>query len=144
MNPDSSLFTPWPALAGGLLIGLATAMMLLLNGRIAGVSGIVGGLLTGARSDAAWRLAFIGGLVAAPLVFSLFAPAPPTRTAAGVGLLLVAGFICGVGARSAGGCTSGHGVCGLARRSPRSVVATVLFIASGMVTVQVARRVVGF
>jgi uncharacterized protein len=136
-------FTPLSAMIGGALIGLASIWMMLADGRIAGVSGIVGGLLKGVRGDVAWRIAFIAGLVAAPLVTGMVAPVPPVDTDAGVGLLLVAGFVSGVGARSGGGCTSGHGVCGLARRSPRSMVATLLFIASGMATVYVLRHMLG-
>jgi len=139
-----SLDAPWPALAGGLLIGLGAAMLLLLNGRIAGVSGIVGGLLNPVRGDRAWRTAFVLGLLAAPLVHGFFAPVPPVRIDAGAGLLVAAGLVSGIGARCGGGCTSGHGVCGLARRSPRSYVATVAFVAAGMATVYVLRHLPGF
>jgi uncharacterized membrane protein YedE/YeeE len=143
MNLDWNVLAEAPALAGGLLIGLAAAMLLLLNGRIAGVSGIAGGLLHARRGDLAWRVAFVAGLMAAPLLASVVMPLAPVQIDAGTGRLLAAGLITGVGARCGGGCTSGHGVCGLARRSPRSFVATLMFIASGAATVYVLRHLVG-
>lgn len=140
MNIDWTSFTPWPALAGGALIGLAAAMLVLLNGRIAGVSGVLGGLLRPARGDAAWRLAFIAGLVAAPWLYRLAGGVPLGRIEAGFGLLVAGGLLVGLGTRCAGGCTSGHGVCGLSRLSPRSLVATLLFMAAGFATVYVLRH----
>jgi len=137
-------FTPWSALAGGMLIGLAAAMLLLLNGRIAGISGILGGLLRPVRGDRAWRAAFVLGLLAAPLVYLLFAPLPKPQIDAGTAALLVAGLLVGVGTRYGSGCTSGHGVCGLARLSPRSLVATVVFMGTGFVTVFALRHLAGF
>ena len=140
MSVDWNAFTPWASLAGGLLIGLATAMFVLLNGRIAGISGIVGGLLTPARGDVAWRVAFVIGLVGAPVVWALFAAVPLPKIDAEYGALIVAGLLVGVGTRYGAGCTSGHGVCGLSRLSPRSLVATLVFMGAGFATVFVARH----
>jgi hypothetical protein len=133
-------FTPGSSFAGGVLIGVAAAMLVLLNGRIAGVSGIVGGLLAPQRSDIGWRVAFILGLLVAPAAFALFGKAPIPRIDAGFGLLIVAGLLVGAGTSYGSGCTSGHGVCGLSRLSPRSLVATIAFMAAGMATVFVARH----
>lgn len=133
-------FTPWPALIGGLLIGLAAAMFVLLNGRIAGISGVLGGLFKPTRGDLGWRVAFIGGLIGAPLVYAIFSTLPSVQIDAGYGALLVAGFLVGVGTRLGSGCTSGHGVCGLSRLSARSLVATATFMAAGFVTVFVLRH----
>lgn len=143
MMIDWNNFTPWTSLAGGLMIGIATALFLVFNGRIAGISGIVGGLLTPARGDIAWRLAFVGGLVLYPLVFSSIAPLPQVHIEAGYPVLILAGLLVGIGTRYGSGCTSGHGVCGLSRRSPRSMVATVAFMFAGFVTVYVVRHLVG-
>ena len=141
MTIDWTHFTPWPSLAGGLLIGLAAAAFVLVNGRIAGISGIVGGLLRPAFGDVAWRIAFLAGLVASPIAYALFAPLPAVRIDAGTGTLAAAGLLVGLGTRYGSGCTSGHGVCGLARLSPRSLVATVSFMAAGFATVFVLRHV---
>ncbi|MBC7610769.1 MAG: YeeE/YedE family protein [Polaromonas sp.] len=140
MTIDWNAFTPWSALAGGMLIGLATVMFALLNGRIAGISGVLGGLMNPARGDIAWRAAFIGGIVVAPLAYGLFAALPTIRIDAGYGLLIAAGLLVGVGTRYGSGCTSGHGVCGLSRLSPRSLVATLAFMGAGFVTVFVMRH----
>ena len=137
---DWAHFTPWTSLAGGILIGIAAAMFLLLNGRIAGISGILGGLLRPKAGDISWRVAFVLGLVAAPLVYQLAAPLPAVQIDAGTTLLVVAGLLVGVGTRSGSGCTSGHGVCGLSRLSPRSMVATAAFMAAGFVTVFIVRH----
>ncbi len=139
---DWNMFTPWPALAGGALIGIAAGMFVLLNGRIAGISGIIGGLLKPARGDVAWRMAFIGGLIVAPLVYALMAALPAPQIDAGYGALIAAGLLVGVGTRYGSGCTSGHGVCGLSRLSPRSLVATAVFMAAGFVTVFVIRHLI--
>lgn len=136
-------FTPWSALTGGLLIGMAAAMLLLGNGRIAGISGIVGGLLRPAPGELGWRVAFILGLVLAPLVFSLVAPLPAAQVDADTLTLIVAGLLVGVGTRYGAGCTSGHGVCGLSRGSLRSLVATAAFMLAGFVTVFVVRHLLG-
>ena len=141
MAIDWNVFTPWSALAGGVLIGLATAMFVLLNGRIAGISGIVGGLLRPHRGDMAWRAAFVVGLVGAPLLYGLFAAAPQLRIDAGYGALVLSGLLVGIGTRYGSGCTSGHGVCGLSRLSMRSLVATAAFMGAGFVTVFVLRHV---
>ena len=142
MSIDWQAFTPWTALAGGLLIGLAAALFLLLNGRVAGISGIVGGLLRPLRSDIGWRVAFITGLIGAPLLYALVAALPAPRIDAGLGTLAVAGLLVGVGTRYGGGCTSGHGVCGLSRLSPRSLAATLAFMGAGFATVFVLRHMI--
>jgi len=142
MNPDWQAFSPWTALAGGLLIGLAAALFVLLNGRIAGISGIVGGLLRPARGDVGWRIAFSAGLVGAPLVCAFAATLPTPRIDADIATLAVAGLLVGVGTRYGAGCTSGHGVCGLSRLSPRSLVATLAFMGAGFATVFVVRHLV--
>jgi uncharacterized membrane protein YedE/YeeE len=140
MNIDWNAFTPWPALAGGLLIGLAAAVLIRFAGRIAGISGILGGLLRPVAGDRAWRLAFLAGLLVAPWVYTLFAGALTPRIDAGWGTLLAAGLLVGIGTRYGAGCTSGHGVCGLSRLSPRSAVATAVFMAAGFATVYVLRH----
>ena len=135
-----NVFTPWSALIGGMLIGLAAAMFALLNGRVAGISGVLGGLFKPTRGDIGWRVAFIGGLVGASLVYRLFATLPAVQIDASYAALVVAGLLVGVGTRYGSGCTSGHGVCGLSRLSPRSLVATLAFMGAGFVTVFVARH----
>ena len=135
-----NVFTPWTALIGGMLIGLAAAMFALFNGRIAGISGVLGGLFKPTRGDIGWRLAFIGGLVGASLVYRLFATLPAVQIDASYAALVVAGLLVGVGTRYGSGCTSGHGVCGLSRLSPRSLVATLAFMGAGFVTVFVVRH----
>ena len=140
MSIDWNHFTPGTALAGGVLIGLAAAVFLLWNGRIAGISGIVGGLLRPKRGDLAWRLAFIAGLIAAPIAYRWFSPLPETQITAGVGSVIVAGLLVGVGTRFGSGCTSGHGVCGISRLSLRSVVATLTSMAAGFASVFVLRH----
>jgi uncharacterized membrane protein YedE/YeeE len=137
---DLTHFTPLASAIGGALIGLSAALFILFSGRIAGISGILGGLLTWPKGDMAWRVAFLSGLVAAPLVFGLFAPLPTVRIEAGTVSLVVAGLLVGIGTRYGSGCTSGHGVCGLARRSPRSLAATAAFMFAGFVTVFVIRH----
>lgn len=143
MTIDWNNFTPWISLAGGLMIGLAAALFLLFNGRIAGISGIVGGLFNPGRGDVAWRIAFVTGLVISPLVFALAAPLPEVEIEASYPLLLIAGLLVGIGTRYGSGCTSGHGICGLSRRSPRSLMATVAFMFAGFVTVYIVRHVIG-
>ena len=138
-----SEFTPWTALAGGTLIGIAAAMFLLLNGRIAGISGVIGGLFKPVKGDVAWRLAFVLGLVGAPTVYAIFATVPLPKIDAQFGALIAAGLLVGVGTRYGSGCTSGHGVCGLARLSPRSAAATAVFMGAGFATVFVLRHVLG-
>ena len=136
-------FTPWSALAGGALIGLAATLLLLLNGRIAGISGVLGGLLRPTRGDAAWRVAFIAGLVLAPWAYRSVAAWPATQIDASWGALVLAGLLVGVGTRYGAGCTSGHGVCGLSRLSLRSLVATLVFMGASFATVFVLRHLLG-
>ena len=138
MRPDFTY-----ALAGGALIGLASALLLLANRRIAGISGVLGGLLRPVSGDVAWRVAFVLGLVGSPWVYGLVTAWPVPRIDAGYTALVVAGLLVGVGTRYGSGCTSGHGVCGLSRLSPRSLVATVAFMAAGFLTVFVLRHVLG-
>lgn len=133
-------FTPYAALAGGALIGLGAAIFVLFNGRIAGISGILGGLLRPAGAGIGWRLAFLAGLVGAPAVYALVAALPRPQIDAGWGALVAAGLLVGLGTRYAAGCTSGHGVCGLSRLSPRSLVATLAFMGAGFATVFVIRH----
>ena len=137
---DWQNFTPWASLAGGALIGLAAALLLLCNGRIAGVSGIVGGLIKPRLHDASWRIAFVGGLMVAPLIWQLFSQLPSIQIDADYGLLVIAGLLVGIGTRYGAGCTSGHGVCGISRLSPRAIIATLSFMAAGFVTVYVVRH----
>lgn len=143
MNIDWTHFTPYSALAGGLLIGLAAAILILANGRIAGISGIVSGLIRPRLGDIGWRAAFVVGLLLAPLLYQAFAPLPESRVDAGWPLLLAAGLLVGFGTRLGAGCTSGHGVCGLSRFSPRSLVATLAFMGFGFATVFVMRHLIG-
>ncbi|MCW6511277.1 YeeE/YedE family protein [Lichenifustis flavocetrariae] len=129
------------SLAGGALIGLSAALLLLVNGRIAGVSGITGGLLGGPDRDTAWRALFLLGLLAGPLVYRQFAGVwPPVRIEASWPALIVGGLLVGLGTRLGSGCTSGHGVCGLARLSPRSMAAVATFMATAIATVLLTRH----
>lgn len=134
--------TPLSGLLGGALIGLAAAMLMLLTGRIAGISGIFGGLLSPAAGDRGWRIAFIAGLIAAPLIASFFTGAalPSPVMPASLIVIVVAGLLVGFGSRMGGGCTSGHGVCGVARLSARSLVATAIFMAAAIITVAIVRH----
>ncbi len=140
MTIDWAHFTPWASLAGGILLGLASALFILLNGRILGISGILGGLLRPVKGEMGWRVAFLAGLLAAPLLYLAVAGPTPARVDAGWLTLVVAGVLVGVGTRYGSGCTSGHGVCGLSRLSPRSLVATLAFMGTGFVTVFVVRH----
>lgn len=140
MTIDWINFTPWASLAGGLLIGLAASLLILQRGRILGVSGIVGGLLRPAPGQTAWRAALLLGMLAAPLAWALFSPEPEVRIEAGWPALVAAGLLVGLGTRYGSGCTSGHGVCGLARLSPRSLAATASFMAAGFITVYLVRH----
>jgi len=133
-------FTPASALIGGAIIGAAAALFAVLNGRIAGVSGILGGLARPQAGDVSWRIAFVAGLVAAPL--ALLAALPEIRVDASFPAVVAAGLLVGIGTRYGGGCTSGHGVCGISRASPRSIAATVAFMAAGFATVYVARHLI--
>ena len=137
---DWNNFTPIFALAGGALIGLAAALFILFNGRIAGISGIVGGLLRPKRQDIGWRVAFIMGLMISPTLYRLVEALPESHVSANPVLLIVAGFLVGIGTRYGSGCTSGHGVCGISRLSPRSLLATVTFMVTGFITVFIIRH----
>lgn len=145
MTIDWIHFTPWASLAGGLSLGVASALFILLNGRILGISGILGGLLPPKTGDAGWRIAFLLGMAAAPAVFVALAPAgfvKPPRIDASYLLVVVAGLLVGLGTRYGSGCTSGHGVCGLSRMSPRSLVATLSFMGAGFFVVFIVRHVI--
>ncbi len=133
--------TPVSGLLGGALIGLAASMLMILTGRVAGVSGILGGLLTPRPGDRGWRIAFIAGLIAAPLLAVLGgAPLPAPAMTSNVALITVAGLLVGFGTRLGNGCTSGHGICGLARLSRRSIAATLIFMVTAIATVAIARH----
>ena len=140
MHIDWASFTPWSALAGGAMIGAAAVVFALFAGRIAGISGIVGGLLRPHGADVAWRVAFIAGMLVVPELYRLFGPGFEMRIDASYPLVIAGGLLVGFGTRLGGGCTSGHGVCGLARRSPRALAATVAFMAAGMLTVAAIRH----
>ena len=143
MTIDWNQFTPWLSLSGGLMLGFAAALFILVNGRILGISGILGGLLTPKRGDLAWRVTFLLGLLAAPTVFHAVAPSGlvnAPRINATVVQIVGAGLLVGIGTRYSAGCTSGHGVCGLSRLSPRSLVATLSFMGTGFVTVFAIRH----
>ncbi len=138
---DTANFTPGLSLLGGVLAGAASALFILNNGRIAGISGILGGLLNPRKDDIIWRIAFVLGLIAAPTVTFMFMPAPEVTIEAETATLLIAGILVGVGTRYGSGCTSGHGICGLSRLSPRSLIATLSFMAAGMAVVFVMRHI---
>ena len=143
MTVDWNAFTPWSSLAGGALIGLAAAMLALLNGRIAGISGVLGGLLKPVRGDIGWRVAFVAGLLSAPLLYLLGDIEIHMQIDAGYAALVLAGLLVGFGTRYGSGCTSGHGVCGLSRLSGRSLAATAAFMGAGFATVFVTRHLLG-
>ena len=139
-------FTPLSALLGGALIGLSAALLLLLKGRIAGISGIAGGIIYPEKGDMDWRILFIGGLVIGGLLYQwigLGAGVEHIQAVVNTPMLIVAGLLIGIGTTVGTGCTSGHGICGLARRSPRSLVATVSFMATAFVTVYIVRHLMG-
>ena len=144
MTIDWVNFTPWASLSGGILLGLASAFFILINGRVLGISGIVGGLLPPKSGDAGWRIAFLLGMLAAPLVYGLLVPAGYVKAPtidADFATIVAAGLLVGLGTRYGSGCTSGHGVCGLSRLSPRSLVATLAFMGAGFAMVFVVRHV---
>jgi uncharacterized membrane protein YedE/YeeE len=139
---DLDDFTPISGLVGGLLIGGAASLFVLFNGRVAGISGILGGVFGAGGGDLAWRIAFLAGIVIGPMiVFALGVPVPTVVLQVPVPVLIIAGLLVGFGTRLGNGCTSGHGVCGLARGSPRSLAATAVFFACAVVTVFVLRHV---
>jgi len=145
MTIDWAHFTPWASLTGGIVLGVASALFILINGRILGVSGILGGLLPPKLGDTSWRIAFLLGLFAAPTVFHALVPVEyiiAPRIEAAEWMVVVAGLLVGIGTRYASGCTSGHGVCGLSRLSPRSLVATASFMSAGFMTVYVVRHLI--
>jgi uncharacterized membrane protein YedE/YeeE len=140
MAIDAAAFAPWSGLAGGALIGAAAGILVLFNGRVAGISGVAGALLQMHGGDKGWRIAFMGALVAAPILYPLGHALPAVRIEASFAQLILAGLLVGLGTLYGCGCTSGHGVCGLARGSPRSLAATLVFVAMAMVTVFVMRH----
>lgn len=143
MNLDWAHFTPWASLSGGIILGVASAIFILVNGRILGISGILGGLMPPKAGDTFWRIAFMVGLFTAPTVFHAVVPAEyitTPRIDATELTVVTAGLLVGIGTRYASGCTSGHGVCGLSRLSPRSMVATASFMFAGFVMVYVMRH----
>lgn len=144
MMLDTLHFTPWSALTGGALIGLAASVMLVANGRVAGISGLLGSLLAPGDSGRGEKALFILGLLAAPLLWALFQVWPAIEFKTGTVGLIIAGLCVGIGTRYGSGCTSGHGVCGISRLSPRSIGATLSFMLAGFVTVFVLRHLLGF
>jgi uncharacterized protein len=136
-------FTPLSAAVGGMLIGLAASGLVLFTGRIAGISGILGGLLRPQRGNIGWRVAFLGGLMVSPAIFSIVARLPASQIDTPWPVLVLAGLLVGLGTRYGAGCTSGHGVCGLSRLSPRSLAAVLTFMAAGFLTVFITRHVLG-
>ncbi|MBP6121789.1 MULTISPECIES: YeeE/YedE family protein [Providencia] len=128
-------FTPWSAAIGGVLIGLAVALLLVFNGRIAGISGILAGILKPLKGDTAWKIAFVLGIIVAPLLFTFFVYSPEVKITTSIPVLIVAGLFVGFGTRLGGGCTSGHGICGMARFSRRSIVAVLIFMVVAFITV---------
>lgn len=141
MEVDWTHFTPWASLAGGLVIGLAAASLLLLSGHTLGISGILYGAMTGLGAEFRWRATFLLGLLAAPTMLMVFVTPTPPRFDAPIIQIAVAGLLVGFGARLGSGCTSGHGICGLSRMSPRSLVATPTFMLAGFLTVYVIRHI---
>jgi len=144
MSIDWTNFTPWASLTGGIILGVASAIFILINGRVLGISGILGGLMPPKVGDTTWRIAFMLGLFAAPTVFHALVPAEyitAPRINATDMMVVAAGLLVGIGTRYASGCTSGHGVCGLSRLSPRSLLATASFMSAGFVMVYVLRHV---
>jgi uncharacterized membrane protein YedE/YeeE len=143
MNIDWTNFTVWQSLTGGLLIGIAAMLLMYFNGRIAGISGIVGGLLKPSKGEIGWRVAFISGLMISSLVYMIASPLPATKIDANIVTLIIAGLMVGFGTRYGSGCTSGHGVCGLSRGSIRSFAATSSFIGAGVLTVYFVKYLMG-
>jgi len=140
---DWTHFTPWYALAGGALIGIAVSAFALLNGRVTGISGILAGVLQPLTGDTAWRVAFLFGLMLSPAIYAATYEKAVIQIDADYPVLIVAGLLVGLGTRYGSGCTSGHGVCGLSRRSLRSLVATLVFMSAGIFTVYVVRHLIG-
>ncbi|MFA6053618.1 MAG: YeeE/YedE family protein [Methylobacter sp.] len=144
MNSSDFIHSVYIAgLAGGLLIGVAAAMFVLLNGRIAGISGILGGLLQADKGDKLWRVLFLLGMATAPFVYQITSDLPPVTIEAGTMQLIIAGLLVGLGTSFASGCTSGHGICGISRGSIRSIAATLTFMMAGFITVYLTRHLIG-
>lgn len=135
-----AMFTPWASLSGGILIGLAAVLFILLHGRIMGVSSILSGIVSPLKGDLSWRVTFLAGLIAAPVCAQIFGLMPTIEISSGVIELVIAGVLVGFGTTLGSGCTSGHGVCGIARLSPRSIVATCVFVGVGMLTVYMRQQ----
>lgn len=140
---DWEHFTPWASLFGGLIIGLGTSLLLLVNAKIAGISGILGGMLRLPTGDTAWRMLFLLGMIVAPVAYHFAIEAPQIHIESGWLVTIIAGLLVGIGTRMSSGCTSGHGVCGLSRLSLRSLVATLIFMSFGIITVFVTKHVIG-
>lgn len=140
---DLKNFTPWLSLFGGILIGVAISILLLINGKIAGISGILSGLMRPAPRDTSWRVMFLLGMITAPITYQVIVDTPTIIIEASWSIMILAGILVGIGTRVGGGCTSGHGVCGLARLSQRSFVATTTFILTGILTVFIAKHIFG-
>jgi uncharacterized protein len=136
---DWSEVTVINSLLGGMLIGVAASILILFNGKIAGISGIIGGLFRPKKNDVGWRVMFVMGLLISPILYGVFLPLPTITIDASMPMIIMAGILVGIGTRYASGCTSGHGVCGIARLSPRSIIATIFFILAGAVTVFLLR-----
>lgn len=143
MSIDWINFTPWTSFGGGALIGLAASMFILANGRIAGISGLLGSVMESGSEGRSEKALFLLGLLVAPCLWGLFTVLPEIQVNASWPALVIAGLLVGIGTRYGSGCTSGHGVCGLSRLSPRSIVATLCFMTAGFATVYVIRHVVG-
>ncbi|MDQ7987366.1 YeeE/YedE family protein [Pseudomonas sp. G34] len=143
MSIDWNSFTPWASLGGGALIGLAVSVFMVVNGRIAGISGLLAAALQRGSDGWSEKVCFLLGLLLAPLLWGAFAALPEIAIDSGWPALILAGVLVGVGVRYGSGCTSGHGVCGISRLAPRSLVATVCFMATGFATVYLIRHVLG-
>ena len=144
MEIDWLSFTPIPSLLGGMILGIAAALYVLLHGRILGISGIISGLLHPTLTDSAWRLSLVFGLISAPFLAALFfGIIPVIEIDASWLVIVIAGLLVGFGAQYGSGCTSGHGICGLSRLSPRSLVATLAFMSAGFVMVFITRHMIG-
>lgn len=140
---DWNAFTPWTALAGGALIAAASILLMAFNGRIAGISGIIANILPWRTAESGWRLAFVAGLLLAPIIWQTIATLPEMAITSSTTELIIAGLLVGFGTRLGSGCTSGHGICGLSRLSLRSLVATLAFMSTAIITVYIQRHILG-
>lgn len=136
-------FTPWASLGGGVLIGIAATLLMAIHGRIAGMTGILSGIIPPVATDWDWRLAFLAGAILAPLIYTLLGGTVPFAVPVSASALGIGGLIVGIGVYYGSGCTSGHGVCGMARFSPRSIAATLIFMVATFITVYVTRHLLG-